>query len=304
MKKNILVIGGTGFIGFNLIKKLNKKKFIIFSLSRNKPKKNRLIKGAKYLYCNLSQKKKLKYILKNKNFNYIVNFGGDIDHKNARKVYLSHYIGLKNLAQIFLKKKIEKFIQIGSSIENGNIKSPQKENIVSSSSMIKSNYGRSKHMATKLLLKYHNNYALPVTIFRLFQVYGPYQEINRLIPFTIYNCLNDLKFPCSSGNQYRDFIYVDDVISLIIKSLNNYKSNGKIFNVGSGIPIKVNNIIKLILSRIKKGKPEFGKIKLRKDETKYIFANIKNTSKTFKWKPKNIFKKGIDKTIDYFKKYE
>ena len=54
----ILVIGGTGFIGFNLIKKLSKLNFIATSISTSKPTKLKKIKGVKYLVCDISKKKK------------------------------------------------------------------------------------------------------------------------------------------------------------------------------------------------------------------------------------------------------
>ena len=50
-------------------------------------------------------------------------------------------------------------------------------------------------------------------------IYGPGQDINRLIPYVIKNCIENNNFPCSTGLQYRDFIYIDDAINLIFKSL-------------------------------------------------------------------------------------
>lgn len=299
-----MIVGGTGFIGFNLIKKLNKRKFEIFSLSRNKPKNDKKVSYVKYIYCNISNTKKLNYIFKKKFFDYLINFGGDIDHKNKIKVYASHYVGTKNLANIFIKKRIKKFIQIGSSIENGKIESPQRVNIIKKSSELNSDYGRSKHLATKYLLSLYKKFFFPVTILRLFQVYGPHQDTSRLIPFAISNCIKDNNFPCSSGTQYRDFTYVDDVNDLIIKSLDNSESNGKVFNVASGKAIKVKKVILDIKNLINKGNPEFGKIQMRKDEVNKIYANIKLTKKIFNWEAKIIFGDGIKKTINYFKKNE
>ena len=59
-------------------------------------------------------------------------------------------------------------------------------------------------------------------------IYGPGQDFNRLIPYVIKNCLQNKSFPCSNGNQLRDFIFIDDAINLIFKSLKNKRSNGKI----------------------------------------------------------------------------
>ena len=61
-------------------------------------------------------------------FNYVVNLGGYVDHSNKEKTFKSHYLGCKNLSEVFLKRKIEAFIQMGSSGEYGRSRSPQNEN--------------------------------------------------------------------------------------------------------------------------------------------------------------------------------
>ena len=73
--------------------------------------------------------------------------------------------------------------------------------------------------------------------------------------------------------------------------------------MGLGKPKKVRQVIYDIRSIVNKGKPQFGKIKMRKDEIKNIYANINKAKKVLKWRPKTIFKKGIKKTINYYKKY-
>ena len=70
-------------------------------------------------------------------------------------------------------------------------------------------------------------------------VYGPAQDINRVVPITIYNAIKNKNFDCSSGSQLRDFLFIDDLVDAIIKSLKNDKVNGEIINIGSGKPIKI-----------------------------------------------------------------
>ena len=166
-----------------------------------------------------------------------------MDHSDKEKTLKSHYFGCKNLSCYF-KFKIKKFIQIGSSIEYGKIQSPQKENKFSKIKL-KSVYGQSKLFSTNFLLNLNKKYSFPVTVLRLYLVYGPYQEANRVIPNTILKALKKQKFACSSGKQYRDFLYIDDLISAILKTIKNKKVEGKVLNIGSGKPRKIKQVIKM-----------------------------------------------------------
>ena len=218
MNKKILIIGGTGFLGYHLAKKCLAKKWNVTSISTNKPKKIRFLSKVKYLNLDISKKNILKKNIKS-NFDFVVNFGGYVNHSEKLKTYKSHYIGCKNLADIFKNKKIKSFIQIGSSVEYGNRKSPQNENDKTNVKKLKSKYGQAKLMATNYLLKLNKKYNFPCTILRLYQIYGPRQDNNRLIPYTLNECLNNNKFICSDGKQYRDFLFVEDLIKAIFYAL-------------------------------------------------------------------------------------
>lgn len=298
IKKKILIIGGTGFIGYHLMKFLKKKKFFITSFSTNKPRKIRLLRKVNYIEGNIAEINDLK-VLKNENFNYIVNLGGYVDHSNKKLTYKSHYLGCVNLVKIFKSKDINSFIQIGSSLEYGNLKSPQKEH---KERKVKSIYAKSKLLATKYLLKNYRLNKFPAIILRGYQVYGPRQDPNRLISTVIINCIKNNSFPCSSGNQTRDFLHVDDFVEAIYKSLDNKKAKGKIFNIGYGEPKKVKDIINIIKKIINKGKPKFNVLKLRKDETMSLYPSISSAKKIIKWKPRIRLLDGIKQTIRDYKK--
>ena len=207
MNKKILIVGGTGFLGYHLAKKCLSKKWNVTSISTNEPKKIRFLPKVRYLIADI---KKKNFLEKNitSNYDFVVNFGGYVNHKDKLKTYESHYIGCKNLANIFKDKKIKNFIQIGSSVEYGDTKSPQNENDKTDVKKLKSTYGKAKLMATNYLLKLNKKYNFPCTILRLYLVYGPYQDNNRLIPHTLNECLNDNAFKCSAGKQHRDFLFL------------------------------------------------------------------------------------------------
>lgn len=298
MRKKILIIGGTGFIGKNLILRLKNKNFKIFSLSKKLNYSFFKRKNIKQISCDITKIKDIEKKLKKENFDYIVNLGGYIDHKKKIKTILTHFNGVKNLVKFFEKKKFKLFIQIGTSLEYGNVKSPQ---IESNNCTPKSNYGLAKLNASKIFFKINEKKFFPFVILRLYQVYGPYQKDLRLLPFVIKSCLASKKFKTTSGNQYRDFVHVDDLNDLIIKIINSNIKN-EIFNVGSGKPIKIRKLIKKINKIIGKGKPIFGGLNMRKDESFNLFPNIKKVKKFFPWKPKIDLDSGLKKTIKYYKK--
>ncbi len=296
MKKKILILGGTGFIGYHLAKEAIKKNFEVSSLSKNNPAKKRYLKKVKYIIADIANKKSINKIIRD-DFQYVVNLAGYVDHTDEIKTYRSHYLGCKNISNYFLKKNIKLFVQVGSSMEYGLSKSPQKEDFKCKP---KSIYGKAKFLATKYLLNLYKKKKFPVTIVRLYQVYGPYQDLNRFMPVVINSCKKNKDFPCSHGRQYRDFLYIDDLIDAIFLILRNPKATGEIFNIGSGKPLKIRNIIKKILSYYRSGKPQFGEIKLRKEEQMKIYPDIFKARRTLNWKPKINFLDGLKKTIKYY----
>ena len=294
--KKILIVGGTGFLGYHAAKFFIKKNYKVISISRNRPKKNRKLDKVKYLYADISQKKKLFNKLRTYlNIGIVINFGGEVDHSKSMKIYNTHYKGTKNLIEFFDKQKIQMFVQIGSSMEYGKSFSPQKETFIGKPN---SNYAKAKFNSTKFL---RNKKNFPSIILRLYQVYGPKQDTNRLVPITIGNCLKNKNFACSDGNQFRDFLYIDDFVNALYASIKYLKAKGEVFNVGYGKPYRVKNVINFIKNNIKKGKPEFGKLKLRKEENKVTYPSINKIKKILKWRAKISLNNGLKKTIRSYK---
>ena len=89
-------------------------------------------------------------------------------------------------------------------------------------------------------------------------------------------------------------------MNAIIKSLISKKSKGQIINIGTGKPKKIRSIINYVRRITKGGHPQFGKIKLRKDEILKTYPNIKKAKKIIKWIPKISFYKGLKSTINFY----
>ena len=298
--KKILIVGGSGFIGYHLAKRSLEKNWKVTSISSNSPKKIRYLSKVKYIRCDITNKKLLKKKIQEP-FDYVVNLGGYVDHSNKKKTYKSHYEGCKNLAEIFLTKKLLSFIQIGSSLEYGISNSPQKEKIKCNLKSIKSVYGKAKLLSTLYMINIFKKKNFPATVLRLYQVYGPKQDTNRFLPITITGCLKNKKFPCSTGNQMRDFTYVDDVVEAVIKSLINKNARGQIINIGTGKPRVIKKVIEKVKKISKGGYPQYGMFKQRKFEIPTLYPNVEKAKNKIDWKSKTPFEKGLKKTIRSYK---
>ena len=295
-KTKILILGGTGFIGYHLLKKCIRKGWDATSISKNYPNKNKFIRQVNYKNINLENFKNFSIL--EKNYDYIVNASGYINN-NDKLNYKDHNLKIvKNIFLYFKNTNIKAFVNIGTSAEYGGIKSLQNEKLICKP---KSKYGKDKLKCTIFLINAFKKFKFPSIIFRTYQVYGPLQEVNRLIPIAAKACFFDKKFNCSDGNLTRDFIYIDDLVEAILKALKNQKAKGQIFNLGSGKKISLKFVVNSIREFFKKGSPIYGKIKLRKDENKIIFADIKKSKKLLRWKPKTTFNVGLLETLKYYK---
>ena len=298
--KKILVVGGTGFIGSHLVKKCLEIGWKVTSLSLKKRKLKKKNKNLKYIFADFTKidvlKKKIKF-----DFDYIVNLGGYIDHSNEKqknlKILNNHFYSTVNLISLN-KKKIKKYLHIGSSDEYGQNKSPVRETFREDAG---STYALAKSMSSNLLLSLYKEKKFPATIIRLFLVYGPNQKRDRLIPYVIFNSLKGKPINLSKGNQLRDFCYIDDVIDAIILCLKSKKANGHIFNVGSGKPITVKDIVKKIVTITGNGNLRFNKKITKKKENLQLYPSIKKIRSKIGWKQKTSLDIGLKKTINFYK---
>ncbi|MCP3874208.1 MAG: NAD-dependent epimerase/dehydratase family protein [Desulfobacteraceae bacterium] len=300
---NLLIVGGTGFIGQHLVRKACQTGYNVFVLSSREHKEMFSSKNLTYLIADIRDYTLLKNVLSDKKINYVINLGGYIDHvdflSGGYSVIDTHLNGVINLSRCLNWSDLKGFVQIGSSDEYGNLPAPQFENECERPI---SCYSFAKAAANHFLQMLYREKKIPVTMLRLFLVYGPGQNNQRFIPQIIQGCLKGEKFPASLGGQLRDFCYVEDIADGILKSLKCPGAFGQVINLASGIPLRIKDLIELIRTDIGKGDPQYGVIPYRDGENMKLYADISKAKQLLSWEPATPLSDGIQKTIKYYKR--
>ena len=301
-----IVTGGAGFIGSHLVDRLVKMghKVIVldnFSTGRKLNLSHHTGKNIKIIKVDISENRKLdKYF---KGVHYIFHLAGIADIvpsiENPHKYFKSNVIGTVNVIKAAKNQKIKKFIYAASASCYGFPKKfPTKEN-----EKIKPMYPYSfvKWQAEEFVMHWAKIFDFPAISLRFFNTYGPRSRTSGAYGavfgvFFAQKLANKPLTIVGNGNQTRDFVHVDDLVSAIIKAAQS-KKVGEIYNVGSGKEVTVNKIAKLI-----GGKRTH--IPKRPGEPDRSLADISKIKNDIKWKPKIKIEKGVKELlskIDYWK---
>jgi len=297
---NLLIVGGTGFIGRNMAKEAVNRGFQVSIVSKNDCPEFRRLKGVVYITADVVDKVKLSEVLKDKSFHYVINLGGYVNHVNyfdgGDEVFKVHFDGTKNLVSCIDKSNLKSFVQIGSSDEYGDNVAPQNESQRESPI---SPYSFAKVASTHFLQMLHKTEGFPAVVLRPFLVYGPGQDDNRFIPQIIQGCINDEEFPTSDGEQLRDFCYIDDIVDVILLALTSKDVYGEVINIASGNPVSIKHVVNTIVDMVGSGKPNFGQIDYRNMENMMLYADISKAERMLGWNASIGLEQGLKSTINF-----
>ena len=308
--KKVIVTGGLGFIGSNLIELLLEKKYKVINIDKNTYSSNfynvkefKKNKNYSFIKCDIANRKLAKIINKHKPigiFNLAAETHVDRSIDGPESFIQSNIIGVFNILEIFrkfsVKNKKSRLVHISTDEVYGDILTGRtKENYPYNPS---SPYAASKASSDHLVSSYVRTYKIPAIVTNCSNNYGPKQHPEKLIPKLIYNIITNKKLPIyGKGLNSREWIYVKDHCEALIKVFEKGKI-GNFYNIGSNknvINLDISKkLIKIAKSKIKLGKNV--KIEFVKDRPGHDVRYALNSSKIIKelkWKPKTTFKSGL-----------
>ena len=311
--KNLLVVGGAGFVGSHLVDVLVKhgaRKVVVVDnmfLGRMENLNLAIQKGnvvvykedARYLTAleNIIERERPEAV-----FNLAVKClpYGFVDPEGSfmTGVEIAH-----NLANLLRKKRYERLLHFSSSEAYGTaVKVPMDENHPLDPN---SPYGAGKAAADLFLLSYHKLFNLEISILRPFNLYGERQNMEAyaaVVPVTIWRILSGER-PILEGDglQTRDFTYVKDVAETALKMMECDEALGRVVNTGQGKETNIKTVISMICDALDYPFDKIDHKPPRLSDVRRLHADITLAKKMLGFSPKTSLKEGIRLTIEWFR---
>jgi UDP-glucose 4-epimerase len=300
--KKYLILGGNGFIGSNIIKKLledkNNKILLADFNFDNVDHSNNQIECVNLDFINCDDFS--CYLTDIDTVYHLISTTIPSENTSLIKEEIRDNIFptiqlLNDMVKCNVKKIV--FVSSGGCIYGNHDKSAIKED--ESKNPI-SNYGILKEMVEKYIFLYNHYYGIDYRIIRLANPYDVTIKPGKkqgIIPILVNQILNDQEIKIwGDGEDIRDYVYIDDAINAILK-IDNYDGEEKIFNVGTGHGYSINQLISVIENLVKKNYTKIRYISSRKCDVDNNVLDISRVKNCTGWEPQNNLHDGIEKVI-------
>jgi len=300
----ILVLGGSGFIGANLLRSILKvRPDAVGTTTRMPAWRLEDLPEQNVRVVDLLVDSNLESLLDDVRPRVIfdcVAYGAYSFETDSKLIYQTNFNFVSRLLEQLVGRNVSSYIHAGSSSEYGDNASAPKE---SDPSAPNSEYAVSKVAAANLLYFWGKRKKLPCCNLRLYSAYGPLEDSSRLIPALVRNGLEGKYPPFVSPHISRDFVYVDDVTEAFVDaSLNLTEEDyGESFNIGAGRRTTIGDVAELAREVFSiAGTPAFTMPERRWDLPEW-YANPLKAKQRLRWSPRTEFRQGLGRTIDWFR---
>lgn len=207
-------------------------------------------------------------------------------------------MGTFHLLQLARNIKVERFIYCGSCFEYGPGNLLKEDRLPSPVN----EYAASKLSAGILAETFYRQYGLPVVYLRPFTVYGPYEGSQRLIPFGICRILEGKDIELTGGEQTRDMVFVEDILEAFLLAAVRPEAIGQIINLAGGNAISVKDIVRTLMDVMGSSlKPLFGTRPYRNSEVWALSGDPSVAGKVLGWTARTDLRRGLQETVQWFR---
>ncbi len=289
----VLVTGASGFIGSTLTAKLLQKGADVYAVSRDEMDSD---DGVQWRQGDLSDLTFVEAIIQEIQPEYIYHLAshvlGSREFEVVESTFRSNFLSAFNLLIATHQYPCNRLILAGSFEEYNS----HAETVIPSSP-----YTAAKVAASNYARMFHKLYGTPVCMAALYMVYGPGQiDLSKLLPYVIMKTLQGESPQMTSGVRKIDWIYVDDVVSALLRMSDAPGIDGMTIDVGSGASITIEEVVKLAMEMIDPSVlPKFGSVRDRPMEQERN-ADVDATFSRIGWRPTTDIRTGLQKTIDYY----
>lgn len=301
--KRVIITGGTGFVGSNLTRRLlvdGHQVHLLVRPSYNPWRIQEIQKDVQLHQIDFTQRDDLANIIKMIKPDWVFHLaahGAYSWQTDLRQMVETNIIGTINLVEACLKTGFEAFINTGTSSEYGfKDHSPSEEERLEPNS----HYAVTKASASLFCNYVARSKGLRIYTFRLYSVYGPYEDPKRLIPTLIRYGLKGTLPPLVDPDIAHDYIYIDDVVDAYILAASTHKQDlGVVYNVGTGKQTSMREVVEIACKILKiKIEPKWSTLQNRIWDTHTWVADNRLIKEKLNWQPKYSFEEGFRKTIE------
>jgi UDP-glucose 4-epimerase len=310
-EKTVLVTGGAGAIGGNLVKALNdtdvKQIIILDNLSSsylwNVPKSEKI----KFIEGDILDDEKLKWIFKSKPdivYHLAAHFANQNSVDKPETDLMVNGMGILKLLQYSQMVDLERFIYAssGCGIYGNDSPMPFKEESVSMK--LYTPYQVTKMLGELYTNYYHNLYDLPIVNARFFNSFGPGEVPGRyrnVIPNFFYWAINGFQLPITgTGEETRDFTYVGDIVNGLLSMAHYDEAVGEAINLGASREIKIKDLAMWINELTENPSGIVYKERRVWDKKNRLLSDINKAKKILGYHPSIDFKEGLGRTYNWF----
>ena len=301
--KNVLITGAGGFIGRHCLPFLLERGYKVHATFN----KSRPIEAGpvQWHQVDLMDSRRLTKLIDQVQPTHLLHFAWVTEHK-AYWTSLANLDWVRSTLELLLRftnRGGRRAVIAGTCAEYGwGGDQPFKESL--SQLKPKTLYGVCKHALNLMVDGLATESGLSAAWGRVFFLYGPHEQPNRLVPSITRALLKGMTVPCSHGNQVRDYMYVKDAADAFVALLDSEVTGA--VNIASGRPIELKTIIYKIAELIdnKDALIKLGALPVSPDDPEVILADVERLKDEVGWGPSFDLENGLEETINWWRKVE